>query len=88
MHESDIAIRIENLVLSIHRRNGGVLSSLNLDLGLLDKSLLIDSLDLAEIMVAVEREFNCNPFSVPEAPRTWRDLIHLIEQVNLQEKSG
>jgi acyl carrier protein len=79
IHDSAIPIRIENLVLSIHQRNGGALSSLNLDLVLLDKSLLLDSLDLAEVMVAVEREFNCSPFSVPPPPRTWRDLVNLIQ---------
>jgi acyl carrier protein len=66
---------IQELILSIHRRNGGQLQAVNLDLRLLDPSLQIDSLDLAEIMAAIERQFGKSPFDAPEPPRTWRDIL-------------
>jgi len=72
------AARLEALVLSVHRRNGGTLGALDLSLRLLDPALKLDSLDLAEIMVAVERELGVSPFDALTPPRTWGDLARLI----------
>lgn len=72
--------RLTQLVLTVHRRNGGGLNTLDLDLRLQAPELVLDSMDLAEIMVAVEREFGVEPFDVPTPPRTWRELLALIEE--------
>jgi acyl carrier protein len=66
--------RIIELVLTVHRRNGGALERIEPGWRLLEPALRIDSLDLAEIMVAVEREFGCSPFDAPRPPRTWDDV--------------
>ena len=49
------------------------MEELDLDLPLLAPELGIDSMDLAEIMVAVEREFGVDPFGGETPPRTWRE---------------
>ena len=69
---------IEKIVLNIHRRNGGTLQKLDLNLRLLDPVLMLDSLDLAEIMVEIEKRHHCSPFDTPTPPRTWADIINLL----------
>jgi acyl carrier protein len=69
---------IEKTVLNIHRRNGGTLQKLDLNLRLLDPVLLLDSLDLAEIMVEIEKRHHCSPFDSSTPPRTWADIINFI----------
>ena len=75
---SDVANEIEAFVLAVHRRNGGKLGTLDLRLGLLDSALGIDSLDLAEINVAIERRFGISPFDSLVPPRTWEDIVRAI----------
>ncbi len=67
--------RIEAIVMAVHHRNGGGLDKLDLGLSLLDPILGLDSLDLAEIMVGIERETGHSPFDKPEPPRTWLDVV-------------
>ncbi|MHB8524395.1 MAG: phosphopantetheine-binding protein [Limisphaerales bacterium] len=67
------------MVLRVHRRNGGRLAHLNSALRLLDPTLGLDSLDLAEIMVAIEKEFGVSPFDSPSPPRTWADVVLRIQ---------
>lgn len=67
------------LVLTVHRRNGGQLTELDPTLRLLDPVLRLDSLDLAEIMVAIERETGLSPFESPNPPQTWDDLLRAVE---------
>jgi acyl carrier protein len=69
---------IEKTVLNIHRRNGGTLQNLDLNLRLLDPVLMLDSLDLAEIMVDIEKRFHCSPFDASTPPRTWANIIDLL----------
>ena len=71
--------RINDLVLAIHHRNGGQMQSLDLSLPLLAPALSLDSLDLAEIMAAIEKEFGKSPFDSPEPPRTWRDVVTFLD---------
>ena len=66
---------VEALVLRLHRRNGGHLTALDASLPTLAPELLIDSLDLAEIMVAIEKEYGVSPFEAPEPPRNWAGII-------------
>ncbi len=66
--------RISGMVLSVHRRNGGALTRLEPGWRLLEPALRLDSLDLAEIMVAIERAFGCSPFDAPQPPRTWDEV--------------
>lgn len=72
MSTEPIHDRIAQLVLAVHRRNGGSLQSFDAGLRLLDPALKLDSLDLAEIMVAIEREFGASPFDAATVPKTWR----------------
>jgi acyl carrier protein len=71
--------RVAALTLGIHRRNGGKLSVLLPEQKLLDPSLGLDSLDLAEVMAALEREFGVSPFE-QAAPRTWGEIIDAIQR--------
>ena len=66
--------RLAQLVLTVHQRNGGTLTALDFALRLMDPALRLDSLDLAEIMVAIEREFGFSPFEASPFPRTWREV--------------
>ncbi len=79
MSKNAIARRIESIVLNVHRRNGGTLAKLDFNLRLLDSSLLLDSLDLAEIIVSIEKEFHYSPFEAPQPPRTWSELGQQVE---------
>lgn len=76
---SDAASQIEEIVLGVHRRNGGARMRLDFGLRLLDPSLSLDSLDLAEISVSIERRFHCAPFDATVPPRTWVDLLRQVE---------
>lgn len=69
---------VENLVLRVHRRNGGQLLELDFDLRLLDAGLMLDSLDLAEIVAEVERVFRVSPFEAAEPPATWRAFTQYL----------
>jgi acyl carrier protein len=69
-----ISREIESLVLAVHWRNGGKLSELDWNWRLLEPALGIDSLDLAEIVVALERRFQVSLFDLPKPPRTWADV--------------
>ena len=71
---------IESIVLPVHRRNGGTATKLDFRLPLLDPSLVIDSLDLAEIVVALEQRFQFPLFDTSAPPRTWADVLRLIEE--------
>jgi acyl carrier protein len=79
---SDLAQQLESIVLVVHRRNGGTLQHLDLNLKLLDPCLGLDSLDLAEVIVAIERRFNYAPFDAPVPPRTWAELLAALEQAH------
>jgi acyl carrier protein len=70
---------LQNVVLTVHRRNGGQLSDLDFSLPLLDQSLVLDSLDLAEIMAAIEHKFGKSPFDAPTPPRTWCDIAVFLD---------
>lgn len=63
------------MALRIHRRNGGTLTTFDLELPLLHPSLGIDSMDLAEIMVEYERASGVSPFDAAVPPRKWADLL-------------
>lgn len=76
----DVHARIEALVLAVHRRNGGSLDRLDFGLRLLDPALGLDSLDLAEVVVNLERVFGRSPFDAAVPPRTWADLAGVLQQ--------
>jgi acyl carrier protein len=75
MNQAECHRLVEGVVLSVHRRNGGNLTELDGTLRLLDARLLLDSLDLAEIMVALERESGVSPFDAEPAPRNWSEVV-------------
>jgi hypothetical protein len=75
----DARKRIELLVVALNRRNGGDLSGLDFSLRLLDARIGLDSLDLAEVLVDLEREYGQTPFDRPQPPRTWDELAQILE---------
>jgi acyl carrier protein len=75
----DLSAHIENIVLGIHRRNRGSLTKLDFNLPLLAPVLGLDSLDLAEIVVEIERRFGVFPLESPRPPRTWHELQRLLQ---------
>jgi acyl carrier protein len=78
MTRDKVLNRLSERVLGIHRRNGGALESLDPSWPLLDPRLNLDSLDLAEVMASVERDFGVHPFEDPlQPPRTWEDILRL-----------
>lgn len=77
MNRAEVEVRLETLVLVVHRRNGGTLTRLDPVCRLLDPVLGLDSLDLAEIMASVEKEFGVSPFE-RTAPRTWADVASAL----------
>ena len=72
-------VYLQDIVLAVHGRNGGKIIQLDFSLPLLDPSLCIDSLDLAEIMAAIEHKFGRSPFDGSTPPRTWRDIANFLE---------
>ncbi|MBE7502944.1 MAG: hypothetical protein HS113_22215 [Verrucomicrobiales bacterium] len=85
---SEYAPRLAALVLAVHRRNGGQLEQFDFSRRLQAPELRLDSLDLAELMVAVEREFGVAPFDAPEIPRTWSDILRLLDGNPLPAKDA
>jgi acyl carrier protein len=71
---------LQELILAIHRRNGGELKHVDFSLRLLHPDLRLDSLDLAEIMAAIEKQFGKSPFEAAEAPKTWQDIVLFLER--------
>jgi acyl carrier protein len=80
---SSIEKFLQDLILTIHRRNGGRLESVDFSFRLLDPGLLLDSLDLAEIMAAIEKQYGRSPFDSPEAPRTWADIGRFLGRIEV-----
>ena len=71
--------RVIALVIGVHRRNGGTLKELNLSLRLMDPGLGIDSLDLAEIVASLEREFGIALFD-RTIPQTWGGVVRVLSE--------
>jgi acyl carrier protein len=76
----DLSQQIEQLVLAVHRRNGGRLAKLDFSARLLDPVLRLDSLDLAEIMASVQKELGVSPFESNTPPRTWADVLAAVQR--------
>jgi hypothetical protein len=75
----EVRTRIESLLLTVNHRNGGTLRTLDFSLRLLDPTLSIDSLDLAEILAELERHYGRSPFDAATPPRTWAELADTLE---------
>ena len=58
----------------MHRRNRGTLTRLDWRYRLLEPELSIDSLDLAEIVAVIEKQFAVSLFDLPVPPRTWDEV--------------
>jgi acyl carrier protein len=46
---------------------------------LLEPSLSLDSLDLAEIMAAIEHKYGKSPFEARKPPRTWQEIADFVD---------
>ncbi|HOW67349.1 MAG TPA: hypothetical protein P5186_22845 [Candidatus Paceibacterota bacterium] len=73
-----IPLRLEQMVLIVHHRNGGQLDRLDGEWRLLEPRLLLDSLDLAEIVAAIEKQWGISPFDAAVPPKTWREMTACI----------
>lgn len=71
--------RIEAVVLSVHRRNGGTLAALDFSHRLLEPTLQLDSMDLAEIVAELERQDGWSPMDGRNRPATWGEYAVLLE---------
>ena len=71
--------RLESIVMKIHFRNGGGPVDMDWTSRLLSGALILDSLDLAEVVVRVEKEFGVKPFDGERPPRTWMELLEVVE---------
>ena len=69
---------IENLILRIHKRNGGSLNSLNYDLELMHPTLGLDSMDMAEVVATIQRDYGVMLFEGNNNPKTWDDVVRII----------
>ena len=69
---------IENLILRIHKRNGGSLNSLNYDLELTHPTLGLDSMDMAEVVATIQRDYGVMLFEGNNNPKTWNEVIDII----------
>jgi len=69
---------IEGIILTIHRRNGGHLKSIDFNSALMAPELILDSLDLAEIFSSIEKQI-CVDFFNDRPPRIWKDVVEKIE---------
>jgi|GEM_PF-999522 len=76
----DIRSSIEKLVLTLHQRNGGDLTAMDWGWRLLEPALKLDSLDLAEIVVAIEKDYRVSLFDLPQPPRTWDEVVRQLEE--------
>ena len=74
-----IPSELERLVLSVHQRNGGRLAALDWQWRLLEPVLGLDSLDLAEIMVGIERQYGISPFETSTPPKTWGEVVEVLQ---------
>lgn len=70
---------IESAVLAVHRRNGGLVAHLDFSLRLLDPTLQLDSMDLAEIVAELERRSGWSPMDNVVRPVTWGEFAALLE---------
>lgn len=77
---SDPHAFVQEALFAIHRRNGGTLVELNWHWRLLEPELGLDSLDLAEIVIAVERQYGIRLFDAPDPPQTWGDVVDVLTQ--------
>jgi hypothetical protein len=76
--------QLEELVLSVHRRNGGTLLALDWSWRLLEAELGLDSLDLAEIVAAIEKHHHVFLFDAEIPPRTWGDVRNAVMAKRVQ----
>jgi acyl carrier protein len=80
--------KLQSVVLLVHHRNGGSLPSIDLSLPLMHPVFQIDSLDLAEIVAAIEKEFGIYPFESANPPKTWGDICDRIEAAAEQKRAA
>ena len=75
---NEVAQFVSTKVLVVHRRNGGAMRQLDLSLPLKDATLLLDSLDLAEIVAEIEREYRVNLFEGTTGITCWNHIVDAI----------
>lgn len=78
--ESSVRLRIAELLHLVQERNGVRTEGWEWEWRLLDGRLGIDSLDLAEILAGLERDFGVAPFD-HATPETWQALASIIESM-------
>jgi acyl carrier protein len=77
--EGTIRRFIEQKVMNIHRRNGGSVEALDFSERLLQGTIGLDSIDLAEVIAELESKFCISIFEDRDsAPLTWQAIVGII----------
>ncbi len=76
--EERIRRQIESCVREIQRRNGNSRVRLRPAMRLQDPQLGLDSLDIAEVFVWIEKTYGVASGDAKGFPHTWRDVISAI----------
>lgn len=58
------------------------MARLDFEAPLLDAALGLDSLDLAEIIVSIEKEMGFSPFESGSPPKTWNDILLRAKEID------
>lgn len=78
MKDDKVEKFVSTKVLSVHQRNGGMMKQLDINLPLRDETLLLDSLDIAEIVAEIEREYRVNLFEDDANIICWNHIVDII----------
>lgn len=76
----DIEDYIQSLVVELHQRQGGGEGQPELDFQshLNDERWRVDSMDLAEIVARIHRDFGVLVFEQASTPVYWADIVRII----------
>lgn len=70
---------LEDLVIRIHRRNSGLERVLDLSEPILSGKYQVDSMDLAEIVATIQKDFGLTLFEDNKFPRVWGDVVEILD---------
>lgn len=79
---------LHELVLGIHRRNGGTEHEMDPGAPLIGGALGLNSLDLAEVVVVIERRFGLVLFGQGRHPENWQDVLDIIDGIDPEVRKG
>lgn len=75
---SEVETYIAAMVMELHQRNQGTLKTLDFQMRLQEDGLLVDSMDLAEMVARIHRDFGVLIFEQSRLPTTWADVLQIL----------